>query len=143
LEFIKLGAPEHLWGRGEKEIYRLQMSPDDRIFARAGQDWLRAKLREESGAVIGIAEASEEVEAFFNVLPVGSPESPLNIYDTFRNSRISALESMIGQSGNAWARWKELKYKDKPRSSTYFYENSPFQKKTPTMAERIKARFKK
>jgi hypothetical protein len=143
LEYVKMGAPETKLGRGEKEIYRAQMSPDDRKYARAVQDWLRAKLRKESGAVIGVAEASEELEAFFNVLVPGAPSSSNDIYETFRNSRITALESMIGEAGPAWNRWEDLGYSKQPRSSKYFYGKSPFQKKVLTKAEKIKKRFKK
>jgi hypothetical protein len=119
------------------------MSPDDRKYARAIQDWLRAKLRKESGAVIGVAEASEELEAFFNVLVPGAASSSNDIYETFRNSRITALESMIGESGPAWGRWQDLHFAKQPRSSSYFYNNSPFQKRELTKAEKIKKRFKK
>ena len=143
LEFIKMGAPQSKLGRAEKEIYRKMMSPDDRKFARAVQDWLRAKLRKESGAVIGIDEAAEEVEAFFNVLSPGASSSTDEVYKTFRNSRITALESMIGESGPAWQRWKDLGFSEKPRGSKYFYDKSPFQKKVLTKKEKIKARFKK
>jgi hypothetical protein len=143
LEYVKMGAPESKLGRGEKEIYRAQMSPDDRKYARAVQDWLRAKLRKESGAVIGVAEASEELEAFFNVLVPGAPSSSNDIYETFRNSRITALESMIGEAGPAWQRWEDLGYSKQPRSSKYFYGKSPFQKKVLTKEEKIKKRFKK
>ena len=143
LEFIKMGAPQSKLGRGEKEIYRAQMSSDDRRFARAVQDWLRAKLRRESGAVIGIDEAAEEVEAFFNVLSPGAPSSSNDVYETFRNSRITALEGMIGEAGPAWQRWKDLGYSKQPRGSKYFYDKSPFQKKVLTKKEKIKARFKK
>lgn len=143
LEYVKMGAPETKLGRGEKEIYRAQMSPDDRKYARAVQDWLRAKLRKESGAVIGVAEASEELEAFFNVLVPGAPSSSNDIYETFRNSRITALESMIGEAGPAWQRWEDLGYSKQPRSSKYFYDKSPFQKKVLTKKEKIKAIFDK
>ena len=142
LEYVKMGAPESYAGRAEKEAYRLQMSQDDRKYARAVQDWLRAKLRKESGAVIGVAEASEELEAFFNVLSPGAPSSPDEVYGTFRNSRITALESMIGESGPAWQRWKDLGYSKQPRGSKYFYDKSPFQKKVLTKDEKIKNRFK-
>jgi len=143
LEYVKMGAPQSKLGRAEKEIYRAQMSQDDRRFARAVQDWLRAKLRRESGAVIGIDEAAEEVEAFFNVLSPGAPSSSDDVYETFRNSRITALEGMLGEAGPAWQRWKDLGYSKQPRSSKYFYEKSPFQKKVLTKQEKIKARFKK
>ena len=143
LEYVKMGAPQSKLGRAEKEIYRAQMSAQDRKFARAVQDWLRAKLRRESGAVIGIDEAAEEVEAFFNVLSPGAPSSSDDVYETFRNSRITALEGMIGESGPAWKRWKDLGYTLQPRGSKYFYEKSPFQKKILTKKEKIKKRFKK
>ena len=143
LEYVKMGAPESYAGRAEKEAYRLQMSPKDRKYARAVQDWLRAKLRRESGAVIGIDEAAEEVEAFFNVLSPGAPSSSNDVYETFRNSRITALEGMIGEAGPAWQRWKDLGYSKQPRGSKYFYDKSPFQKKVLTKKEKIKARFKK
>jgi hypothetical protein len=143
LEYVKMGAPQSKLGRAEKEIYRAQMSEDDRRFARAVQDWLRAKLRRESGAVIGIDEAAEEVEAFFNVLSPGAPSSSDDVYETFRNSRITALEGMLGEAGPAWQRWKDLGYSKQPRSSKYFYEKSPFQKRVLTKEQKIRARFKK
>lgn len=142
LEYVKMGAPQTIIGRGEKETYRKMMNDKDRQYARAVQDWLRAKLRKESGAVIGVDEAAEEVEAFFNVLSPGSESSSDDLYNTFRNSRVTALESMIGESGDAWQRWGDLGYSNEPRNSSYFYENSPFQKPELTKAEKIKNRFK-
>ena len=143
MEYVKMGAPQSIIGRTEKEAYRAAMSPQDRQYARAVQDWLRAKLRKESGAVIGVDEAAEEVEAFFNVLSPGASTPPDEVWNTFRNSRITALESMIGESGPAWDRWEDLKFAKKPRSASDFYNNSPFQKKGLTKAEKIKKRFKK
>ena len=132
LQFVIMGAPQTYAGRLEKEAYRKAMSPDDRIFARAVQDFLRAKLRKESGAVIGVEEAAEEVEAFFNVPSPGTGRSPDALSDKYREARISALESMIGESGPAWTRWKDLGFNKQPRSSKYFYDNSPFASKTKT-----------
>ena len=39
---------------------------------------------------------------------------------------------MIGESGPAWTRWKDLGFNKQPRSSKYFYDNSPFAKKAKT-----------
>jgi hypothetical protein len=143
LQFVIMGAPQTYKGRLEKEAYRKAMSPDDRIFARAVQDFLRAKLRKESGAVIGVEEAAEEVEAFFNVPSPGASRAPDAVSEKYREARISALESMIGESGPAWTRWKDLGFNKQPRSSKYFYDNSPFAKKELSKEQKIKNRFNK
>ena len=143
LQFVIMGAPQTYKGRLEKEAYRKAMSPDDRIFARAVQDFLRAKLRKESGAVIGVEEAAEEVEAFFNVPSPGTGRSPDAVSDKYREARISALESMIGESGPAYTRWKDLGFNKQPRNSKYFYDNSPFAKKELSKKQKIKNRFNK
>ena len=143
LQFVIMGAPQTYKGRLEKEAYRKAMSPDDRIFARAVQDFLRAKLRKESGAVIGVEEAAEEVEAFFNVPSPGASRAPDVVSEKYREARISALESMIGESGPAYTRWKDLGFNKQPRSSKYFYDNSPFAKKELSKKQKIKNRFNK
>ncbi len=139
LEFVKMGAPTSVIGRLEKEGYRLKMSPEDRVYARAIQDWLRAKLRKESGAVISASEASEEMEAFFNVPVPNSETSADKVFKTYRSARITALESMIGESQGAYNRWEEFGYDKKPRKSKYFYDNSPFKSKTGNVHKNLEA----
>jgi hypothetical protein len=49
------------------------MTPEQQMYHQASMDWIRAKLRKESGAAIGKQEAQEEYETYFP-LPTDLPD---------------------------------------------------------------------
>ena len=141
LEYVKSGEPAEKLNKIGMEYFRSKMSADDVIFARNMADWIRAQLREQSGAVISETEASSEVATYFYTPQLSKKysEDELNkIYEDFRKGRIQNYQGMITKSGNAWTQRTTGE-----KGTDYFYNNSPFQKKELTKAEKIKKRFKK
>jgi hypothetical protein len=141
LEYVKSGEPAEKLNKIGMEYFRSKMSADDIIFARNMADWVRAQLREQSGAVISETEASSEVATYFYTPQLStqySEEDLSRIYEDFRKGRIQNYQGMVTKAGNAW---KGRTTGEK--GTDYFYNNSPFQKKVLTKAEKIKARFKK
>jgi len=49
-------------------LARSGQSEETQMFDQAAQDWIRAKLRKESGAAIGVDEARQEYETYFPVV---------------------------------------------------------------------------
>jgi len=73
------------------------VSTDHQLYGQAQEDWVRAKLRKESGAVIGDEEMVREIRTYFP-RPGDSPE----VIAQKERSRETALNSMVGQSGQAY-----------------------------------------
>ena len=69
LEKAGVGKPElketALSAVGSKMGANLSMSPDRQKFRQAQEDWVRAKLRKESGAVIADEEMDREIRVYF------------------------------------------------------------------------------
>jgi hypothetical protein len=71
-------------------------SPEAQMYKTAAAEWIRAKLRKESGAVIGDIEAYDEWELYFPQ-PTDSPENK----ELKRKLRQRALESAKKEAGRA------------------------------------------
>lgn len=70
------------------------MSPEQQKYNQAAQDWIRAKLRKESGAAIGVEEAASEYRTYFP--QVGdSPE----VIKQKNEARRVATEAMVRSGG--------------------------------------------
>lgn len=69
-------------------------SRDYQLYRQAAEDWIRAKLRKESGAVIGADEMEAEFRNYFPQ-PGDAPE----VVQQKAAARRTALQSMIGESG--------------------------------------------
>lgn len=100
-------------------------SPDGQMYWNAAKEWTRAKLRWESGAVIGDDEAREEAKTYFPV--VGDSKEVVKQKSQLRSVAIDGLKSAAGGAMKApeksfegvdkqaydWA----MKNKSDPRSS--------------------------
>jgi len=72
------------------------MSPQQQMFRQAQEDWVRAKLRKESGAVIAVDEMRDEIRTYFPA-PGDKPETIAQK----ANARRIATEAMLQQGGRA------------------------------------------
>lgn len=77
---------------------RAASSPDLQLYKNAAQDWVRAKLRKESGAVIGEDEMKKEYETYFPVLG-DKPE----VIEQKRKLRERATKAMVNSSQGAYS----------------------------------------
>jgi hypothetical protein len=75
---------------------RFSMSPQEQKYKQAADDWIRAKLRQESGAVISADEMRDEYNTYFPQ-PGDSPE----VIEQKRKARETATESMAKAGGPA------------------------------------------
>lgn len=65
-----VGLPDNLTfltGSISETLKNYTASPEQQLFMRAANDWIRAKLRKESGAVIGDQEMKDEYRTYFPV----------------------------------------------------------------------------
>jgi hypothetical protein len=72
------------------------LSNEGQKYYQAAADWVRAKLRKESGAVITPAEMEQEIKTYFP-LPNDGPE----VIEQKRQARLQAQEGMKGMGGRA------------------------------------------
>lgn len=80
-----------------ESLKNLSQKPETQQYAQAARDWIRAKLRKESGAAIGVAEEENEFRTYFPV--VG--DSPQVIRQKAQ-ARDLATQAMITSAGNAF-----------------------------------------
>lgn len=71
-------------------------TPQQQQYRQAQEDWVRAKLRKESGAVIGAEEMAQEIRTYFPQ-PGESPE----VIKQKRLARDIATQAMVRGAGNA------------------------------------------
>ena len=83
------------------------MPSNDQEFNQAKHDWVRAKLRKESGAVIGDDEMAKEIATYFP--KAGDGEA---VIKRKAESRRIAEDAMILQAGGAYKRPTELSFKE-------------------------------
>lgn len=74
------------------------LSPEGQSYYQAAADWVRAKLRKESGAVIAPEEMAQEIKTYF---PVPGDERNPQIIEQKRRARQQAVAGMKGMSGRA------------------------------------------
>jgi hypothetical protein len=72
------------------------MTPDQARYRQAQEDWVRAKLRKESGAAIGKEEMEREIATYFPQVGEG-PE----VRAQKRQARAVAVEAMRASAGKA------------------------------------------
>ena len=77
-------------------VERQVMSPEQQKYRQAQEDWVRAKLRKESGAVIAKEEMAAEIATYFPQ-PGDSPE----VIDQKARSRQIAIGAMVDAAGPA------------------------------------------
>ena len=71
-------------------------SEKHKLFRQAQEDWVRAKLRKESGAVIGPEEMQQEIETYFPM-----PYDPPRVVEQKAQARRTAMEAMRRSAGPA------------------------------------------
>lgn len=79
-----------------ESLKNLSQSPETQQYAQAARDWIRAKLRKESGAAIGVAEEENEFRTYFPV----TGDSPQVIQQKAK-ARLLANQGMIQAAGTA------------------------------------------
>lgn len=72
-------------------------SPETQSYRQAAKDWIRAKLRKESGAAIGVQEEAEEYRTYFP-----QPGDSDLVVEQKRQARIRATQGMVEASGSAF-----------------------------------------
>lgn len=77
-------------------IERFAQTPDQQVYSQAQADWVRAKLRKESGAVIADEEMNSEIRTYFPQYG-DSPE----VIKRKAEARKTATEAMIRSAGKA------------------------------------------
>jgi hypothetical protein len=77
-------------------VRRLVMSPQQQQYQQAADDWIRSKLRKESGAVIGEDEMLKEYQTYFP-----QPGDSQAVIEQKRKARATATEAMATASGPA------------------------------------------
>lgn len=89
-------------------------SPEFQQYAQAARDWIRAKLRKESGAVIGEDEAADEYETYF---PIYGDSA--EVIAQKARSRKQAEKQMQTSASRAWKEPEGQAWtKDNPASPT-------------------------
>jgi hypothetical protein len=78
-------------------LKNLSQSPQTQKYAQAARDWIRAKLRKESGAAIGVAEEENEFRTYFPV--VGDSAE---VIKQKADARELANQGMIMSAGSAY-----------------------------------------
>ena len=79
-----------------ESLRNLAQSPETQQYAQAARDWIRAKLRKESGAAIGVAEEENEFRTYFPV----TGDSP-RVIEQKAQARALANQGMIQAAGSA------------------------------------------
>lgn len=69
-------------------------SNERQLYRQAQENWVRANLRKESGAVIGTEEMSKEIENYFPQIGDGPA-----VIEQKRRSREAAMQGMITSAG--------------------------------------------
>jgi hypothetical protein len=86
-------------GSTSASIANSAMSNEGQKYYQAANDWVRAKLRKESGAVISPQEMEQEIRTYFPV-----PGDGLDVIAQKAASRAQAVEAMKGMAGPATQR---------------------------------------
>lgn len=78
-------------------LERVAMNPDQQRYRQAAMNWIRANLRKESGAAIGVDEMEQEYRTYFPV--VGDTQE---VIDQKRRARELTTQAMIRSAGPAF-----------------------------------------
>jgi hypothetical protein len=91
------GIGEKIMGALGETSANITRSPDRQKALQAQRDWVRAKLRKESGAAIGVDEMNNEILTYFP--QIGDSQS---VIDQKKIARDQAVSGMIESSGGAY-----------------------------------------
>jgi soluble lytic murein transglycosylase-like protein len=75
------------------------LSKDFQLYRQAAEDWIRAKLRKESGAVIGADEMDAEFRQYFP-----QPGDSKEVIAQKKKSRETAIQSIVGESQGGYGK---------------------------------------
>jgi hypothetical protein len=95
MTFLAANTPK-VGPQTKRALERFVMSPEQQQYRQAQEDWVRAKLRKESGAVIAEDEMQREIETYF---PQLGDSEPVKRQKT--RARATAVEAMNTASGKA------------------------------------------
>jgi hypothetical protein len=87
------GAIPFVGGAAQRTV----QSPDVQRYQQAASDWIRAKLRKESGAAIGVDEANQEYATYF---PMSGDSAA--VIEQKRQARLLATEAMKMSAGKTY-----------------------------------------
>lgn len=91
------GAVPFIGGWAQRQV----MSPQQQQFKQAADDWIRAKLRKESGAAIGDAEMENEYQTYFPM-----PGDDAQVIAQKAEARRVATQAMQQSAGEFYKPWK-------------------------------------
>lgn len=100
------GMGEYIVGGVSDTAANFMRSPDRQQSRQAQEDWVRAKLRKESGAVIGEDEMSREISTYFP-MPGDGPQ----VIEQKAKARRTAIQAMETSAGKAVGGLPKLDYK--------------------------------
>ena len=81
-----------------KGIVKMSSNPEEQQYLNAAQNWIRANLRKESGAVIGEQEMKDEYATYFP-----TPGDSKEVIERKRQARLETEKGMIAQTGGAFS----------------------------------------
>ncbi len=87
------GALPFVGGTAQRSV----QSADVQRYQQAASDWIRAKLRKESGAAIGVDEAKQEYATYFPM-----PNDSAAVIEQKRQARVLATEAMKTSAGKTY-----------------------------------------
>jgi hypothetical protein len=79
-----------------KGVANVVQSPETQMYSQAARDWIRAKLRKESGAAIGVDEEANEFRTYFPM-----PGDSQKVIEQKAQARARAIQSMSISAGPA------------------------------------------
>ena len=79
-----------------KGIANVVQSPETQMYSQAARDWIRAKLRKESGAAIGVEEEANEFRTYFPM-----PGDSEKVIQQKADARARAIQAMGTSAGPA------------------------------------------
>jgi hypothetical protein len=79
-----------------KGIANVVQSPETQMYSQAARDWIRAKLRKESGAAIGVEEEANEFRTYFPM-----PGDSKKVIQQKADARARAIQAMATSAGPA------------------------------------------
>ena len=111
------GIGEKVMGALGETSANIARSPDRQKALQAQRDWVRAKLRKESGAAIGVDEMNNEILTYFP--QIGDSQ---DVIDQKKIARDQAVTGMIESSGGAYVAPKAPPAKPKANKQKVFNE---------------------
>jgi len=87
----------YMYAKGHRWVANKTMSPEDQRYMQSSSDWIRSKLRKESGAVIADEEMASEYATYF---PISGDSK--EVIGQKRKARMQATRNMQTEASEAW-----------------------------------------